>query len=57
MVVVDTLCQFSPWIELTELKLPIGTMVFEEEEGMVSVLDETAKSRCCAARQVHTAAE
>ena len=32
---MDTLSQFSSHIDISELKLPDGTMVFEEEEGKV----------------------
>ena len=35
VVAVDTLSQFASHIETSELKLPSGTMVFEEEEGKV----------------------
>ena len=30
-MVVDTLSQFSSWIDRSELRLPAGTLVFEEE--------------------------
>ena len=35
MVVVDSLSQFASHVEIAELKLPEGTMVYEEEEGKV----------------------
>jgi neurofibromin 1 len=35
VMLVDTLSQFSSHIDISELKLPSGTMVFEEEEGKV----------------------
>ena len=34
-MLVDTLSQFSSHIDISELKLSSGTMVFEEEEGKV----------------------
>ena len=30
--------QFSPWIEMLELKLPTATMVYEEEGGKVGLM-------------------
>ena len=30
-MVVDNVNQFSPWIDLNDLKLPTSTVVFDEE--------------------------
>ena len=35
MILVDSLSQFASYIDISELKLPSGTMVYEEEEGKV----------------------
>ena len=40
-MLVDTLSQFSSHIDISELKLPSGTMVFEEEEGKVCMYIQT----------------
>ena len=38
VVAVDTMSQFYSWIEPSQLKLPAGTMVFEETERQVVVV-------------------